>query len=333
MKTKYVPLLALILILIFGISGAMAQPKVIKGTVYNSDGKPASGIKVTANRSKDKFFTSFDGRYQLTIDAKSKYLKFKFPDREEKLEIEGKTGNVIDYKKDTNPDLTNDLLKLEIAKCESLVSQYQEELAKKPNDLPTLKKINYILNKENCTESSLYADVAEKLYELEPNSASAFSMARLSVKRNNTAKAVEFYEEAIKTEKVKRDKANYCYELALLIYEQKDYPRARTLARQAISLNSEIGKPYLLIGKIYAASAKLIGESDIQQRIVYCLAVDQFIKAKAVDSQCAVEANKEIAQYSQYFPGKEDASFENIKAGSTFKVGGWINESTVVRVR
>ena len=333
MKTKSGSLLVIILIFIFGITGAMAQPRVIKGTVYNSDGKPASGITVTANHTKDKFFTSFDGTYQLTIDAKSKYLKFKFPDREEKLDIEGNTKKIIDYKKDSKPELTKDLLKLEAAKCEALTAQYQEEFAKNPDHLPTLKKINYLLNKENCTESSLYADVAERLYKLDPNSVSAFSMARLSLKRNNTAKAVEFYEEAIKTEKVKRDKANYCYELALVIYDLKDYQRARTIARQAISLNSEWGKPYLLIGRIYAASAKLIGESDIQQRIVYCLAVDQFIKAKAIDSQCAVEANKEITEYSRYFPGKEDASFENIKAGSTFKVGGWINESTVVRVR
>lgn len=333
MKIKYKSLLVIILMCIFGITGVMAQPRVIKGTVYNPDGKPASGITVTANRSKDKFFTSFDGTYQLTIDAKSKYLKFKFPDQEDKLDIEGNTSKVINYRRNSNPENSKATEKSVAANCETLVTLYQEELAKNPDDLPTLKKINFILNRENCSDSKLYADVAEKLYKLDPNSTSAFSMARLSLKRNNIVKAIDYYEAAISTEKVKRDKANYCYELALVIYEQKDYPRARTIARQAISLNSEWGKPYLLIGRIYAASAKMIGESDIQQRIVYCLAVDQFVKAKTVDSDCTAEANKEITEYSQYFPGKEDALFEKIKAGSTFKVGGWINESTIVRVR
>ena len=333
MKIKYKSLLVIILMCIFGITGVMAQPRVIKGTVYNLDGKPASGITVTANRSKDKFFTSFDGTYQLTIDAKSKYLKFKFPDQEDKLDIEGNTSKVINYRRNSNPENSKATEKSVAANCETLVTLYQEELAKNPDDLPTLKKINFILNRENCSDSKLYADVAEKLYKLDPNSTSAFSMARLSLKRNNIVKAIDCYEAAISTEKVKRDKANYCYELALVIYEQKDYPRARTIARQAISLNSEWGKPYLLIGRIYAASAKMIGESDIQQRIVYCLAVDQFVKAKTIDSDCTAEANKEITEYSQYFPGKEDALFEKIKAGSTFKVGGWINESTIVRVR
>jgi len=176
-------------------------------------------------------------------------------------------------------------------------------------------------------------DTAEKLYKLEPTSHSAFSLARLFIRKNNTAKAITYYEEAINLEKDKYEKANYCYELAVVVYGQKDYPRVRNYARQAISLNPEFGKPYILIGKIYAASAKTIGESDLQQRIVYCLAVDQFIKAKAVDADIASEADKEIIQYSQYFPGKDDAFFENIKAGSTFKVGGWINENTVVRLR
>lgn len=152
-------------------------------------------------------------------------------------------------------------------------------------------------------------------------------------KKRNVAKAIEYYEQAINTVKDQCEKANYCYELAQVIYEQKDFPKVRNLANQAISLNPKWGKPYILIGKIYADSSKSIGESDLQQRIVYCLAVDQFIKAKTVDPESAAEAEKEIAQYSQYFPGTEDAQFENVKAGNNYKIGGWINESTIVRLR
>ncbi len=534
--------MVLILFYILGIAGSIAQPRVIKGIVYGSDGKPASGVTVTAHRSNESFFTSFDGAYELKADAKSKYIKFAFHDREEKVDIEGNTSDVIDFGKKTETsvadlvvngdldlrtraqliqagvkeyvetasifeqfykqgdyksalapwtivymkfpkssdnvyiqgikmyedmigkaseaekdallnkileiydkrikyfgnegynlgrkatiylkyklaqaDLMTDEQKKQIYKtgynwlessvdkqgkeaeaavllllnratallfktgefkadkvmavydktssiveanlvlkpdddnyqkakaginrsfvesgavtCEILVPLYEAELAKNANDIALLKKINYMLNREDCSESKLYADVAERLYKLEPTSQSAFSMARLFLKKNNMAKAIGYYEEAINTEKDKYEKANYCYELAQVIYSQKDYPRVRNYARQAISLNPEWGKPYLLIGRIYAASAKSIGESDLQQRMVYCLAVDQFIKAKAIDPETTTEANKEITQYSQYFPGKEDAFFENIKAGSSFKIGGWINENTIVRLR
>ena len=201
------------------------------------------------------------------------------------------------------------------------------------DNLVSIQKINDSLFSEESSKNIKNATVKDKRSKTEPSSLSAISMARLSAKKNNIAKAIDYYEQAINTEKDKYEKANYCYELALVVYGKSDYPKVRSIAYQAIDLNPKWGKPYILIGKIYAASAKAMGESDLQQRMVYCLAVDQFIKAKAIDPESVAEADKEIAQYSQYFPGKEDAVFENIKAGSSFKIGGWINESTIVRLR
>src|SRR5665648_363467 len=100
MNTKYKSLLVVILIFILGVTGVLAQPRIIKGTVYDANGKPASGVNVSAHRmSGSQYFTSFDGKYELKIDAKSKYIKFAFHDHEEKLDIEGNTSNVIDFGK------------------------------------------------------------------------------------------------------------------------------------------------------------------------------------------------------------------------------------------
>lgn len=244
MSSKLKLLMVVIVIFFVEITVTMAQQRKIKGTVYNSDGLPAPGVKVTAHRSNSSFYTSFDGTYQISIYPKTKYLKFTFSDREEKLDIEGKANEVIDFGKKADAD---------------------------------------------------------------------------AIKLNS--------------EKDKFKQANEYYELALGLYTKKNYPKVRNYARQAISLYPGWGKPYLLLGKIYAESAKSIGESDFQQRIVYCLAVDQFIRAKTVDPEVTAEADKEITTYSRFFPVKEDASFENIKAGSSFKIGGWINESTIVRLR
>ena len=79
----------------------MAGTRVIKGIVYTPEGKPASGVLVTADHSKDKFYTSFDGAYLIRIDSKTAYLKFKFRDREEKLDIAGNKSNVINFGKKT----------------------------------------------------------------------------------------------------------------------------------------------------------------------------------------------------------------------------------------
>ena len=55
-----------------------------------------------------------------------------------------------------------------------------------------------------------------------------------------------------------------------------------------------------------------------------------FEKAKK-DPLVAQEAQKFIRTYWQYMPKKEDIFQRTIKAGSSFKVGCWINRTTTVR--
>ena len=86
-----------ILVLMLLLTGGFGQPRIIKGTVYAKDGKRVAGVMVTADKSKGKYFTSFDGMYEINAKIKSKWLKFTFPDREEKMNIEGITRDVIDF--------------------------------------------------------------------------------------------------------------------------------------------------------------------------------------------------------------------------------------------
>jgi tetratricopeptide (TPR) repeat protein len=528
---------ALILTLMIGVSAAMAQ-KAIKGTIYR-DGKPAAGVEVTAHKSKDSFFTSFDGKYEISIDAKSKYLKFTFPDIEEKYDLEGNTKDVIDFyigekpaassegasgvdmrsqtelikandkdfknnlsmydqfykQKDYNSALepwtyiynkypksseniyikgvriydgliskaapadkdalfekmmeiydnrikffgkegynkgrkattylrykletaqTDDELKViyktgyswlesalikegnkteaavlvqlmqatsflfkvgefnsdkilvnyekcshvidsnlkespdnktyQIAQkavnsifensgaadCEALTKLYSAKFEADPNNVDLLKKMIQMLGRENCTEGKLYADGAEKLYSLDPSAAAARAMALLFYRRKDFAKAAEYYQQAIDAETDNEAKATYLFELASLRFGQSSFKEARNMAKKSVSLNPNMGKSYILIGKIYAASAKSISEKEFEQRMVYCLAVDYFRKAKSVNPETAVEANTEISRYRQHFPNKENAFFEGFSNGDNYKVGGWINETTKVRVR
>lgn len=527
----------LISIILIGATASMAQ--VIKGTIYR-DGKPAAGVEVTAHKSKDSFFTSFDGKYEISVNSKSKYLKFTFPDVEEKYSLEGNTKEIIDFylggkptnagptenpdanlgcqkellkaknkdymrklslynqfykQKDYNSALehwihiynkypksseniyihglkiynsfmkqaapgekdaffekvmeihdrrikyfgregynkgrkatayleykldstktenelkevyktgytllnsaveaegnkteaavllllmqTTDLLYktgefgsdkiLEVyekttsiidsnlektpdeknykmakravnaifvtsvaADCNTIEKLYRAKFDADPNNIDLLKKMLGLLNRKNCTDSKLFADGAERLYSLEPTAGAARSMARLFLKKGNIAKTVEYYKEAINRETDNIDKSTYLYELALLKFTQRDLSTARNLAKRSISLNSHMGKSYMLIGKIYASSSKSVSSKEFEQRIVFCLAVDYFIKAKSVDPNLAREANSQIASYRRHFPNKENAFFEGYSNGQIYRIGGWINETTKIRVR
>ncbi len=86
-----------VLILTCIVTVGSGQPRLIKGTVWSKEGKRCAGVIVTAHKSKDKYFTSFDGYYEINANIKSKWIKFTFPDRVEKINIEGITRDVIDF--------------------------------------------------------------------------------------------------------------------------------------------------------------------------------------------------------------------------------------------
>jgi tetratricopeptide (TPR) repeat protein len=81
-------------IVLLAIMGSMAQ-RVIKGTVYR-EGKPAAGITVEAQRGGN-MLTSFDGKFQVAADAKTKWLKFTYIDQTKRLDLDEKSGDEIDF--------------------------------------------------------------------------------------------------------------------------------------------------------------------------------------------------------------------------------------------
>ncbi len=125
----------------------------------------------------------------------------------------------------------------------------------------------------------------------------------------------------------------YYYEYGALLYgKDKNYQEAREMARKALSLDPTYCKAYMLIGNIYVAAASTFSDDNFIKATVYWVAVDYYNKARAYDD-CAMEAAKSVADYRKVFPNKEDGFMQNppLKEGDTYKVGGWINETTKVR--
>jgi tetratricopeptide (TPR) repeat protein len=111
----------------------------------------------------------------------------------------------------------------------------------------------------------------------------------------------------------------------------KNFPTARTYALKAISLNPNDGQSYIMIGDMYAESARDCGDNELTQRAPYWAAVDKYIKAKQVDPSVAEDAEKRISSYSVYFPSAQTVFFYALQEGGTYKVECWINEETRIR--
>lgn len=144
--------------------------------------------------------------------------------------------------------------------------------------------------------------------------------------------AVNLFSEYVENTDDVDKKFKYNMLIAKIYYgDIKNYPKSRMFANKASEINPSSGEPYLLIGKLYASSGPLCGPGrGWDSQIVTWPAIDMFEKAKA-DPNYSEEAQKWIRTYWQYMPKKEDIFQRTIKAGSSFKVGCWIQRTTTVR--
>jgi tetratricopeptide (TPR) repeat protein len=216
------------------------------------------------------------------------------------------------------------------ADCGQMDQMYASVVAESANDLDKLGSIMKLYRRLGCTESDVYFAAAEHAHKLQPTSESAAGCAQMCIKKADYKGALEYYQQALSMVANDEDKAEYLYRVANVYVSMQNYKEGASYAYQSLDINAEDGRCYLLIGLCYA-SAKIY-DDPILARSVYWVACDMFQKAKQVDASCATDANKLIATYKQYFPLKEDVFFhKELNEGASFRVGGWINKSTVCR--
>lgn len=217
------------------------------------------------------------------------------------------------------------------ADCEALISIFTPQFQEKNDDIDYIKSMLRRLRRAKCDESELVEKATIRLYELEPSAEAAFNMARRYLKRDDVAKAKEYYQQAISQETDNELLSTYYYENALFVFiKENAYAEAREMARKALSLNPDLCEANMLIGDIYIASTRSFQGDDFEKAAIFWLAVDYFTKARRIDD-CSIDAASKISTYRQYFPNKEEAFMRSVQEGNSYKIGGWINESTKVR--
>ena len=220
------------------------------------------------------------------------------------------------------------------ADCEAVVNIYFPQFEEKNSDVDFIKSMLRRLGNADCEETELFSRATERLYELEPSAEAAFNMARRYVKRDEIQKAKDYYQQAMEQETDKELLADYYYEYATFIFVRENALReARSYARKALEIDPDMCRALMLIGDIYVAASRSFGKDDFERSAVFWVAVDYFERARRAGYDCSVDAAQKLSDYRRYFPDKEEIFFQGLKDGQTYKLEGWINESTKVRVK
>ena len=230
------------------------------------------------------------------------------------------------------------------ADCSKLDEIYAEIVNANLNNLEELLKYIRLYKHVNCTESDVYFAASEAAHKLQPSEESAVGCAKMCMKKGDWRGAIAYYNEALSIDEASEDdgledNADYLFNTAYVYFDKlKNYSEARSYCRRALELDPNQGRCYILIGSCYAASKPYsttdypAAKAAILNKTVFWAAVDQFVRAKSVDPSVTADADKLIYMYSKYFPTKEEMfDLPNELGGSTFIVGGWINEKTVCR--
>jgi tetratricopeptide (TPR) repeat protein len=218
-----------------------------------------------------------------------------------------------------------------VADCATLDNIFKLKVEENSTNVDYLNTILSCYRRLRCNESSVFFKASEFAHKISPTAESANGCAEMSYKNEKYDEAIAYYEEAVKLATDVLQKSDYQFKMAQICSKLNRYSKAREYARLALSNNPNDGRPYLLIGSLYAQS-KIYDDATLQ-KTVYWVAVDKFEQAKRVDPEnCTEDANRMISTYKKYYPSKEEVFMHpDLQHGKTFRVEGWIGESTVCR--
>lgn len=215
---------------------------------------------------------------------------------------------------------------------DKLVPEYQAN----PNDRETYLRVYTTLVQRGCDkEDPVLAEIAAKDREFQMEELRANNKgyaANEMYKNGDFTGAVAKYREAIDEATDPAEQAKHYFSIASIQFRKlKSYGDARESARKAASLDSSFGKPYELIGDMYATTARSCGNDAWGNSLAVLAAIDKYQTAKSVDPSLAGSVNKKINNYASSKPNQETGFMMGVKNGQTATVPCWIGETVTVR--
>jgi tetratricopeptide (TPR) repeat protein len=257
------------------------------------------------------------------------------------------SGDLSAYFLQAKENMNGTFLKVEekIFDCEYFADKYRPDYESDPENIDQLKKIMGYLKTKGCTaeNNELLAQMTEQYEKFkdseririteEFNANNPASVAKKLYDEGKFGAALEKYDEAINVETDNVRKSSLLFTKASIQYRKLGQnAAARATALESARVNPSNGRPYMLIGDMYAKSAGSCG-STLGQGYAVIATIDKYAKARSVDPSVASEASSRIASYSRSLPLRESGFMEGVKEGDSKSCPCWIGETVRVRFR
>ena len=235
-------------------------------------------------------------------------------------------------------------IKYQIFDCEYFKNELKDEIEQAKNDPVKASEMYGKLRQRHCADDDPLLMTFKKNYEkyaaeenakrqAEFEANNPGMLAKKAYDAGNYKEAIAKYDEAIAKETDPEKQAGYYFSKASIQFRKlKSYSAAKASAKKAAALRPGWGRPYMLIGDMYASGSRSCGD-DWAARLAILAAYDKYAYAKSIDSSVADDAQKRMSKYHASFPDKEEAFMRKVKKGQKVSVPCWIGESVTIRFR
>jgi tetratricopeptide (TPR) repeat protein len=216
-----------------------------------------------------------------------------------------------------------------LADCPNLIPLYNKDFEEKKNDIDWVKRAAGRLSGKDCTDDPLFIKLVEQLDRLAPSADTKLYLGQLELQKGNTGKALDYFEESANRQEDTRKSARIYYRIAEQKRKNGQNGSARTYYLKAVEQQPSMGRAYLKIANMYAASANDCGNTVFEKRAIYWKAAEMADKAARVDGSIAGNARETADSYRQRAPSKSDI-FDAGMAGKIITFNCWVGGSVKV---
>jgi tetratricopeptide (TPR) repeat protein len=226
-----------------------------------------------------------------------------------------------DYK--TAQNAIDSLIK-DIATCENLTDFYTKSYEANKDNADWIASALVSLSGK-CSSKPIFLTLAERLNSMQPTALSANFVAMGYVKQRKFTEAIDFYNKSAELQTNPLEKAKIYYTLATGLLAN-NFAKSKEYLNKAVAADPKMGKAYLYLAQIYVNGSKDCGQTDLEKRAVFNLAIQTAQKAGIAEPTLKPTADKMAAEFAP----KSIAPSEISKAkldGKSITIGCWINET------
>ena len=153
-----------------------------------------------------------------------------------------------------------------LADCPNLIPLYNKDFDSKKDDIDWVKRAAGRLSGKDCTSDPLFIKLVEQLDRLAPSADTKLYLGQLEKEKGNSAKAISYFEESAGMQDDPRKSARIYYRIAEEKRKAGQKSSARNYYLKALEYQPSMGRAYLKIANMYAASANNCGNTVFEKK-------------------------------------------------------------------